>query len=72
MTGGREFQSRGAITGKALLPREVWMHMGWTEPMNQMILWTERKKKEKYIIVEKCCLLNLTIFKFEIFIEFVG
>ena len=37
VSGGREFQSLGAMTEKALLP-EMFGHMGWTEPMNQMIL----------------------------------
>ena len=31
VSGGREFQSLGAMT-------EMFGHMGWTEPMNQMIL----------------------------------
>ena len=30
--------SLGAMTEKALLPRDVQTYMGWTEPMNQMIL----------------------------------
>ena len=40
VSGGREFQSLGAMTEKALSPsRDVrTYHMRWTEPMNQMIL----------------------------------
>ena len=37
VSGGREFQSLGAMTEKAFYP-EMFGHMEWTEPMNQMIL----------------------------------
>ena len=37
VSGEREFQSRGAMTEKPFYP-EMFGHMGWTEPMNQMIL----------------------------------
>ena len=40
VSGGWEFQSLGAMTEKGKRPfyPEMFGHMGWTEPMNQMIL----------------------------------
>ena len=38
VSGGREFQSLGAMTEKAFYPEMFGHSRGWTEPMNQMIL----------------------------------
>ena len=37
LSGGREFQSSGAMTEKAILPRDVQTYL-MEEPMNQTIL----------------------------------
>ena len=45
VSGGREFQSLGAMTEKALILQrcsDIW-EMGWTEPMNQMIKIVDRE-----------------------------
>ena len=41
--------------------RDVLTYIGWTEPMNQMILWTESETEKKRDII-LCMLLNLKSF----------
>ena len=45
MSGGREFQSLGAMTEKALYP-EMFGHMGWTD-INQFVYCVAKKKQIK-------------------------
>ena len=62
VSGGREFQSLGAMTEKALLPRDVWTYgMDRTdESCRQRV--KERKRKKKDYCEDRFRLLNFKRF----------
>ena len=64
VSGGREFQSLGAMTEKALLPRDVRTYMGWTELTDESDDLVDRDlvRMKRKTIVKIGRLLNLKRF----------